>query len=305
METAVDLFAGAGGFSEGAEEAGVKVVWTGNHNPIAVHYHRINHPGAIHVCQDLHQADWRLVPPHDFLLASPCCQGHSPARGKDRPHHDTQRSTAWAVVSCAEYHGESVVLVENVPEFTRWKLYPAWLQAMNALGYAIAPHLIDAADHGVPQHRERLFLVCTKSKHPLELKLPRRPHVPVSSVIEWKQHAWTPISRPGRSAATLRRIAAGREKFGERFVAPYYGSGSGTTGRSIDRPLGTLTTRDRWAIIDGDRMRMVQLSEARAVMGFRPTYQLPSVKRDGMQLLGNAVSPVVVTDIINAIRAAA
>ena len=38
-----------------------------------------------------------------------------------------------------------------------WTLYPAWEDAR--LGYAVAPHLIDAADHGVPQHRERLFLV--------------------------------------------------------------------------------------------------------------------------------------------------
>lgn len=302
MDTAIDLFAGAGGFSEGAEQAGVRVVWTGNHNPVAVEYHRINHPSAAHVCQDLHQADWRLIPKHDVLLASPCCQGHSPARGKDRPHHDTQRSTAWAVVSCAEYHQEPIVIVENVPEFAKWKLYPAWLQAMHALGYAIAPHLIDAADHGVPQHRERLFLICTKSKHPIELTLPRRPHTPIANVIEWGRYDWTPINRPGRSAATLRRVQAGRAKFGERFVAPYYGSGSGTTGRSIDRPIGTITTRDRWAIIDGDHMRMLQLSEARAVMGFRPDYQLPANKRDGMQLLGNAVSPIVVTDIINSLR---
>jgi DNA (cytosine-5)-methyltransferase 1 len=301
--TAVDLFAGAGGFTEGAQNAGVEVIWCGNHNPQAVQYDASNHPGAIHVCQDLHQANWTEVPEHDILLASPCCQGHSRARGKDRPHHDDQRSTAWAVVSCAEYHREDLVVAENVPEFVAWTLYPAWEDAMRRLGYAVSPHIIDAADHGVPQHRVRLFLVCTRSKNPVNLKLPKREHVGVGSVIQWDQHSWTPIVTPRRVPATLRRIAAGRARFGDRFVAPYYGSGSGETGRSIDRPLGSLTTRDRWSVIDGDRMRMLQIPEAKAVMGLRESYLLPGTKRDAMQLIGNMVSPIVVTDILNAAQA--
>ena len=85
---AIDLFSGAGGFSTGAVMAGVPVVWAANHWPAAVQVHANNHPNTAHVCQDLQQADWTLVPPHDLLLASPACQGHSRARGKDRPHHD-------------------------------------------------------------------------------------------------------------------------------------------------------------------------------------------------------------------------
>ena len=53
---------------------------------------------------------------HDLLLASPCCQGHAKARGKKsgNAQHDASRSTAWAVVSAAEFHRPEVVLVENV-----------------------------------------------------------------------------------------------------------------------------------------------------------------------------------------------
>jgi site-specific DNA-cytosine methylase len=157
---AIDLFAGAGGFSTGAAMAGCTVVWAANHWPAAVQVHANNHPDTLHVCQDLQQADWTSVPAHDLLLASPACQGHSRARGKERPHHDAQRSTAWAVVSAAECHRPAVVLVENVPEFAQWQLYPAWAAAMQALGYSLAPTVIDAADHGVPQHRDRLITVC-------------------------------------------------------------------------------------------------------------------------------------------------
>ena len=197
-----------------------------------------------------------------------------------------------------------VVLVENVPEFRRWILFPAWCDSMNRLGYAVAPHFVDAADHGVPQHRKRLFLVCTQSKYPIELKFSERAKNPISDVLEWDRHAWTPISRPGRSPKTLQRVAAGRTTFGRRFVAPFYTSGSGLTGRSIDRPIGTLTTRDRWAVIDGDRMRMLQVSEAKKAMGFTDDYILPHGHRDAMFMLGNAVCPPVATDLIAAVRAA-
>ncbi len=94
---AIDLFAGAGGFSTGAKMAGCSVVWAANHWRQAVDVHASNHPGTDHACQDLHQTDWTTGPAHDLLLASPACQGHSRARGKERAHHDAQRSTAWAV----------------------------------------------------------------------------------------------------------------------------------------------------------------------------------------------------------------
>lgn len=302
---AIDLFSGAGGFSTGAAMAGCNVVWAANHWPAAVQVHANNHPDTMHVCQDLQQADWTQVPAHDLLLASPACQGHSLARGKERPHHDAQRSTAWAVVSAAECHRPAAVIVENVPEYTRWVLFPAWCAAMHALGYALAPMVLDAADHGVPQHRRRLFIVGTRSKHPIELTLPQREHEPAAGVIDFAAGKWSPIHRPGRSLATLQRIENGRRRFGQRFVAPYYGSGSGETGRSLDRPLGTVTTRDRWAVIDGDRMRMLSAGEARAAMGFPADYRLPALHKTAMHLLGNAVCPPVARDVINAIRATA
>jgi DNA (cytosine-5)-methyltransferase 1 len=302
---AVDLFAGAGGFTTGAQAAGVEVVWAANHWPLAVQFHAANHADCIHVCQDLQQADWSTVPAHDIMLASPCCQGHAKARGKDRPHHDKQRSTAWAVVSCAEYHREKLVIVENVPEFLNWTLYPSWVDAMARLGYAVSPHIVDSADHGVPQNRERMYLVCTRSRNPLKLKFAKKEHVGVENIIEWDKYHWNAIEQPGRSVKTLQRIASGRALHGDRFVAPYYGSGSGKTGRSLSRPIGTITTIDRWAIIDGDRMRMFQPSEVRSAMGFPSDYKLPPTRREAIHLMGNAVTPPVVTDFINAIQLAA
>ncbi len=302
---AIDLFAGAGGFTEGARQAGVHVVWAANHWPAAVATHAANHPETAHACQDLHQADWRKVPRHDLMMASPCCQGHTRARGKDAPHHDASRSTAWAVVSAAEYHRPSVVLVENVPEFQQWTLYPAWAVAMAALGYTLAPHIIDAADLGVPQHRERLVIVCTRSATPLRLALPKLPHRPASEIIDFNAGRWRPVAAPGRAEATLARVARGRARYGERFVIPYYGSGSGLTGRSLERPIGTITTLARWAVVDGDRMRMLTVEETRAAMSFPAGYRLPAQQRQATMMLGNAVPPLMARAVIEAVRIAA
>lgn len=302
--TAVDLFAGMGGFTEGAKEAGLEVVWAANHWPEAVETHAQNNPETLHACQDLQQANWLDVPEHDFLLASPSCQGHSPARGKDRPHHDAARATAWAVVSCAEVHRPEVVVCENVPAWARWVLWPAWCQAMNALDYALALQVVDAADYGVPQNRRRLIVIGTRSKHPLELRQRHSAHKPIRPCIDWNGGEWRKIDGT-LAKATRNRIANGRQQHGDQFVTPYYGNGSGLTGRSVDRPIGTITTRDRWAVVNGDRMRILSVDECRAAMGFRRDIKLPANKKLAKHMLGNAVPPPLAAGVLDEIRRAA
>lgn len=303
--TVVDLFAGAGGFTTGAVAAGCEVVWAANHWPEAVKVHAANHPNVQHLCQDLHQADWGEVPAHDLLTASPSCVGHTRARGKELPHHDAARSTAWAVVSAAEVHKTPVIVVENVVEFLSWVLFPAWSLAMESLGYSMAAHQLNAADFGVPQSRERVFIVFTRSKAPIDLKLRKHREVSARSIVDLdtSHGAWSLIRKPGRAGKTLTRVAAGRAAHGEQFLLSYYGSTKG--GRSLDRPLGTLTTRDRHAVINGEHMRMLTVDEVRAGMGFPKGYILPPQRKLAVHMLGNAVCPPVATVVINAIKKAA
>ncbi|CNL74339.1 C-5 cytosine-specific DNA methylase [Yersinia aldovae ATCC 35236] len=298
---AIDLFSGIGGSSTGAAMAGVQVVWAANHWQEAVRSHAENHPLAVHVCQDLHQADWSQVPHHDLMMASPCCQGHSKARGKKsgNPQHDNSRATAWAVVSAAEYHHPEIIIVENVSEFLQWRLYPAWESAMHALGYSLVPHVIDCADLGVPQNRVRMFIICTRSKKPLHLTLPKFSHVPASTFLDFGAGRWQDINKQGRALATLERVKNGRKAFGERFLISYYGNTK--TGRSLERPIGTITTRDRWAIIDGDRMRMIDADENMLAMSFPSSYIRPRTHKLTVHMAGNAVPPLAMKEIIDAL----
>lgn len=261
-------------------------MWAANHWKSAVDLRAANHPGAVHACQDLHQTNWRDVPAHDLMVASPCCQGFSRARGKlhGNPQHDASRSTAWAVVSAAEHHRPPFAVIENVPEFTRLALYPAWCAAMTALSYCLTPMIVDAADHGVPQHRVRLFIAAVRAKQPLMIRLSAREHLRASSFIDFDGGAWQPVDKPDRAPATLARIHVGRRVHGKRFIVSYYGNERG--GRSIDRPVGTIITRDRHAIVDGPRMRMFSAQECRAVMGFSKNCRLPAQHRLAVHMLG-------------------
>lgn len=305
MTTAIDLFAGLGGWSTGATMAGCKVLWAANHWQDAVDWHSVNHPETVHVCQDLHQADWSKVPAHDLLLASPCCQGHSKARGRanGNPQHDASRSTAWAVVSALEFHKPYSAIVENVPEFLKWALYPAWEAAMNALGYQLAPHVVDCADLGVPQNRVRLFIVCTRSNAPLFLDLPKINHKPASSFIDLDDGRWSLVDKPRRSPATLRRVENGRDQFGDTFVMSYYGNTH--VGRDIRRPIGTITTKDRWAIVHGDKMRMLTADENMRAMSFPVTTLRPKSHKLTVHMAGNAVPPIAAMHIIKQLNNAA
>lgn len=303
---AIDLFAGWGGFTLGAEQAGAAVVWAGNHWPLAVRAHAANHPRARHVCQDLRQADWTSLPAFDLLLASPACQGHSqaaqPARRATRMarHHDALRATAWAVVDCAEVTLPDALVVENVVDFRRWALYPIWWQALAELGYELEEHVVTASWHGVPQRRDRLFVVGARGRRP-RLALERtRQEAPFGPCLEPAAGDWRPVS--GASPRVRERIERGRRNHGRRFLTQHV---TGHPGVGLDEPIRTITTKDQWAIVDGDSYRPLTVRENARAMGFPDSYRWPdgSSRRDQITGLGNAVCPPVARQIVERLAA--
>lgn len=293
MIKGIDLFAGAGGTSTGATNAGVDILWAANHDPLAVEFHGKNHPTTEHACQDLQQADWSLVPKHDIVFASPCCQGHSRAAGKRKAtlKADISRSTAWAVISCLEAHETEVAVIENVPDFLNWVLYPAWEQAMKSLGYSLSVNFVNAADLGVPQNRPRLFIVATRSDNPIILDLPKYAHVPARSFIDLNMegHKWDKVS--SRVEATQLRVRNGRKQFGEVFLDAAYGSAR--TGRSLDKPLGTVTTVNKHSLVIGDLIRPLTIREQAAAQSFPDEYLWPASTVATKRMIGNAVPPLM------------
>ncbi len=298
---AIDLFAGWGGFTLGAERAGVDVVWAANHWELAVEAHAINHPNTLHVCQDLRQADWTRLPRYDLLLASPACQGHSTAsQPRRRQYHDALRATAWAVVDCADVTEPRAIVVENVPAFRRWRLYPVWREALERLGYHIQERMITASEHGVPQRRERLFVVATRK--PADLRLRRRAEKPFGPCIEWDAGEWRPIA--GATVKARERMRNARRRHGRRFLSQHV---TNHPGVGLDEPIRTITTADQWVVVDRDHYRPLTVRECARAMGFPDRYRWPAhaSRRDRIRGLGNAVCPPVATELVRAVQAVA
>lgn len=301
----IDLFAGGGGATTGAKMAGINMLWAANHNPISVDCHALNHPEVIHSCQDLHQADWSQVPEHDLLLASPCCQGHSNAAGAKKltKKADASRSTAWAVISCLEVHKPPFAVIENVPEFQNWPLYECWVMALEKLGYSLSPHIVNCADLGVPQSRVRLFMIATRSQNPIKLSLPKFDHISARSFIDLNidGHKWDLVS--DRVAKTQMRVTNGRKRYGDIFLDAAYGSAR--NGRSIDKPLGTVTTSNKHSLIIGDHIRALTIQEQSLAQTFSAGQIWPKLKVETKMMIGNAVPPKAEQQILIALQNAA
>jgi len=289
--TGIDLFAGGGGTTLGAKGAGVNIIWAANHKKAVVEAHEMNHPETDHACQDLQQADWSQVPKHDILFASPCCQGHSDASGlrKKTIYAYLSRSTAWAVVSCLEAHRSPVAIIENIERFLDWALFPAWKAAMSALNYSISINVVNAADLGIPQSRVRLFIVATQSKNPIQLDLPKHDHKAATSFLDlnFDNHEWDLVEN--RVDKTKMRVKNGRADFGEVFLDAAYGTER--SGRSIHKPLGTVTTVNKHSLVMGDYIRPLTIKELAAAQTFPHDYYWPKGKTITKEMIGNAVPP--------------
>jgi DNA (cytosine-5)-methyltransferase 1 len=170
--TVTDLFAGGGGSSTGAEMvAGVEVAIAANHWQTAVDVHQVHFPDARHDCADLSQADPRRYPATNILLASPECTNHSQARGISRKRQDASlfdgpdpaaersRSTMWDVGRFAEQLHYDAIVVENVVEATKWTGWEHWLGWLTSLGYSHKVLSRNSMHHGVPQSRDRIYVV--------------------------------------------------------------------------------------------------------------------------------------------------
>jgi len=211
--TATDLFCGAGGSSLGAEWAGVRLVMAANHWQTAVDVHQTHFPEAGHDCADISQADPRRYPVTDILIAGPECTNHSQARGVSRrrqdpslwdapdPSAERSRATMWDVVRFAEQIRYSAIVVENVVEATKWVLWSAWWQAMEALGYRGRVLSHNSMHHGVPQSRDRIYVVWTRAGLAPDLELEQRSWCPRCDTARPVRQAW----KNGRTVGRYRQ----------------------------------------------------------------------------------------------------
>lgn len=153
----IDMFSGAGLFSAGAVQAGMRPLLAIDVSKEAIAtYNRNVAPVGI-VGSVLDERD---LPTVDALLAGPPCQGFS-TLGRQDPL-DARNSLALAVPGWAARCAASVVVVENVPPFLRSAHWQEMAAELGRLGYAVDTWELEAADYGTPQLRRRSFTVASR-----------------------------------------------------------------------------------------------------------------------------------------------
>ena len=313
MIRACDIFCGAGGSSAGAIAAGVDIVAAIDMCETATATFAANFPGAHVLTERLESVAINkfkeTIGPVDILLASPECRNHTCAKGS-APRDESSRATAMQVIRYARKLEPRWLVLENVVHMRPWSRYDELKQRIQRLGYHLDELVLDASDFGVPQKRKRLFLIGDRERPP-ELRPKRRsgPRKAAKSVIHtspnWKM---SPLFKANRAKATLERAKRAFDALGEQasFLLVYYGTDGSGGWQRLDRPLRTITTVDRFALVqhDGDmaRMRMLQVPELKQAMGFDDAFQLPAgTRRDRIRLLGNGVCPPVMEAIIRSL----
>ena len=123
------------------------------------------------------------------------------------------------------------------------------------------------------------------------------------------KYKWTPLRAPKRAIATLERAERGIAVMGadKPFLLVYYGSDGGGGWQKLNRPLRTITTVDRFALVKPDKehghvMRMLQVPELQAAMGMPVKMKLEAgTRRDRIKMIGNAVCPPVMKRVIKSL----
>lgn len=234
----IDNFAGAGGASEGIRLAlGRDPDYAINHSVGALVMHRANHPGTVHLCEDVFHVDPRSVVGPDGRVGlawfSPDCTHFSAARGS-KPVSHRVRGLAWVVIRWVKKldpeQRPELICLENVREFLTWgplilkrdsrgrvmrdskgrelqipdpkragMTFRRWKTTLEHYGYKVEHRILDAADYGAPTHRKRLFLIARRDGKPIVW--PEKTHGPQEVCA---QHELFDLGRRGNDAGPHR-----------------------------------------------------------------------------------------------------
>lgn len=303
------MFCGGGGSSFGARAAGADIACGVDMWATAVANYATNFPMAKTRNTRLEalcpQALRDQIGDIDMLLTSPECTNHTCAKGS-APRSEESRATALETIRYAKVFDPEWIVLENVVHMRPWSRFEELKDELRSLGYHISEQTLDASEFGVPQKRRRLFLLCRKGELPQYVAPKGRKQRTVHDILDprgtWKT---TPLRRNNRSKATLERAERAISAIGEEepFLIVYYGSDGSGGWQPLDRPLRTITTVDRFALVenvDGEhRMRMLQVPELARAMGFTKKYKFENgTRRDQVKMLGNGVCPPVMKHIV-------
>lgn len=174
--TVIDLFAGAGGITEGFKWAGFNVVASLEWDHDACDTHRANHPDTAVIEGDITKAGTKRdltkaigQKKIDVIVGGPPCQGFSlmgtrlgTNKELGRFIDDPRNALYKEFVRIVKKHNPKVFVLENVPGMFSYKkglIKDQIIQDFSRLGYKVDVNVLNAADYGVPQLRNRVIFI--------------------------------------------------------------------------------------------------------------------------------------------------
>ena len=157
--TFIDLFAGIGGIRLAFEKAGGTCVFTSEWDSFAQQTYEANFGDKPH--GDITQIHERTIPKHDVLLGGFPCQPFSNA-GLKKGFEDTRGTLFFDIARIIDYRKPSMIMLENVKGFLRHdkgRTLQVVEDTLDELGYNVFYKVLNAKDFGVPQNRERIYIV--------------------------------------------------------------------------------------------------------------------------------------------------
>lgn len=168
MMTMIDLFAGTGAFTKAFESTGkVRCVFANDMCKWSKEIYDINFSGHKLTLGNLHDIATADIPCHDILTGGFPCQPFSIA-GHRNGFDDERSNVFWKILDIIDTHHPKAIVLENVKNLAthdNGKTYRVICDSLEERGYHVKSHVLDTCKMtGVPQHRERIYIVAVQDK---------------------------------------------------------------------------------------------------------------------------------------------
>jgi DNA (cytosine-5)-methyltransferase 1 len=214
----IDLFAGIGGIRLGFQAVGGKGVFASEWDELAAVTYQANFGEKPH--GDITKVDPSDIPDHDILLAGFPCQPFS-IIGAQKGFGDTRGTLFFNVEEILRVKRPPAALLENVKQFKthdNGRTFRTVIERLCELGYYTHTTILNALHYGVPQKRERTFIVCFRADLAFEFPKPETKMPSLTDVLE-------PDDQIDPKFIASDRIQSKRlQRLREQGVSPFYPS---------------------------------------------------------------------------------
>jgi DNA (cytosine-5)-methyltransferase 1 len=184
MYKTIDLFAGIGGIRLGFETHGCENVFSSEWDNDAQKMYAANFGDIPH--GDINLIEPTDIPNHDILLAGFPCQPFSIA-GKGLGFSDTRGTLFFNIEKILEIKKPRAFLLENVKRLTthdNGQTYAVILEKLKNLGYTVYSRVFNSLDFGLPQKRERIYIIGFLQPVHFDFPIPLGYYQPLSELLE-------------------------------------------------------------------------------------------------------------------------